>query len=67
MLCDVIKSTFFKMSSPQKHTCSESAALNEVTKQFQENVRSETQMSRQLSHFSDMQNDALMHREGLKV
>ena len=55
------------MSRSQKHTCSESAALYEVTKQFQQNVRSETQMSRKYSNSSDMQNDALMHLEGLKV
>ena len=29
-LCDVIKSTFKKMSRPQKHVCTESAVLNEL-------------------------------------
>ena len=37
-----------------------------LLKQFQENVRSETPMCMKLSHSSDMQNDAFMHREGLK-
>ena len=35
-----------------------------LLKQFQENVRSETPRCRKLSHFLELKNDALMHREG---
>ena len=33
-------------------------------KQFQENARSESPRCVKLNYFSEMQNDALMHREG---
>ena len=36
-----------------------------LLKQFHEYVRSEPLGLKKLSHFSEMQNDALMHREGL--
>ena len=35
-------------------------------KQFHEHVCSKPLVLKKLSHFSEMQNDALMHREGLK-
>ena len=37
-----------------------------LLKQFHENVRSKTPGCMKLSNFSEMQNDALMHREGLR-
>ena len=36
-------------------------------KQFHEHVRSKPLVLKKLSHFSEMQNDALMHREGFKT
>ena len=33
-------------------------------KQFHENFRSQTPRCKKLGHFSEMKNDALMHREG---
>ena len=35
-------------------------------KQFHDNFSSKNLDSRKLSYYSEMQNDALMHREGLK-
>ena len=37
-----------------------------LLKQFDEGFRSRTPKRRELSHTSEMQNDALMHHEGLK-
>ena len=37
-----------------------------LLKQFHENFHSKTPCSRKLSRSSEMQNDALMHRDGLK-
>ena len=38
-----------------------------LLKQFYENCHSETLICRKLSPSSDMQSDALMHRDGLQV
>ena len=38
-----------------------------LLKQFQGNFSSKTTRCRKISHSSEMQNDALMHREGLKA
>ena len=40
--------------------------LSLLLKQFRENVRFKTPRCRKLGHSSEMQNAALMHREGLK-
>ena len=37
-----------------------------LLKQFHQNLCSKTPGFQKLGHFSEMQNDALMHREGLK-
>ena len=38
-----------------------------LIEQFTENARSKTPRCKKLSHFSEMQNDALTHRAGLPL